>query len=180
MGYPEKKVAAVFCLRQPFASIEDAAAALGAAVEGRDDLYLYCKWADLHCAAEMIEAAIPVLMLRFWQSSFYEIISPEHPPAATGDPITRAFGESCARLGAVAGFIVTNLYHAEWEWIEERLQALASGDLAALDLDRPGLLFLSDEYQRQHGLTLRLEDRDSLSIPGGLLIYAGRGEDRWF
>lgn len=88
------------------------------------------------------------------------------------------FRDACLALGAEVGVFVTHVAQSDVDRIAEDLYRHVLGlDAEALARSSVGLLFL-DERMRA-GFT-SAAGRDTLPSPRGLVLFAGRGEARWY
>jgi hypothetical protein len=144
-----------------------------------------CRWAGMSCQSYLDELPYHQLLeIYFWQSDFLELLSEEDDPIALDAdealPLAQAFKHSCEALSPEVAFLVTHLDQAQRDFILSREWMVLAKEANGLADERFGLLFLNEEvskYWISHPLR---DDRDSLPISSGKLVFAGRGSSRWF
>ena len=144
-----------------------------------------CQWAGMACKAYLDELSYHHLLeIYFWQSDFLELLSEKEEPipldADEALPLAQAFKHSCEALSSEVAFLLTHLDQAKHDFILSREWMVLAKEANGLADERFGLLYLNEEvseYWTSHSLR---DDRDSLPISKGKLVFAGRGSSRWF
>jgi hypothetical protein len=167
-----KNLAAAFVLRttDPLRELLAQAGAADIADDARDESGLvYCTWAGMTCQGYADDG---LLLIFFTQTAFLEML-----PA---DDVAAAFAAACERLRPDAAVLVTHPDQAEVEALRGLRGMLVEADIERVAALRPGLLYVSEKLDDdQHG-TWFANDRDEVPVPHGYLIFAGRGEKRWW
>ena len=137
-----------------------------------------CLWAGLTCRAGVFNLEYHQLfVIYFWQSSFLEMLG----GPSDADSLVAAFRDACEALAPEVAFIVTHLDQADIDWILDREAAVLSKDANLLAGERVGLLYLNEEVSSYWTPNPVRDDRDSVPVASGRMVFAGRGDfSRWF
>jgi hypothetical protein len=147
---------------------------------------VHCEWAGLiDCWAYLHELPYhQLLIIYFRQSGLLRLLPPEDSLVPLEDDptmqIALTFKVACETLLPEVAFIPTHLYDSELKWILDREWMVLAMDATALADERFGLLYLNEEISLNWIHHPLRDDRDSLSINNGLLVFASRGSLRWF
>ncbi len=154
---------------------------------------MHCQWAGLiDCLAFLHERSYhQLLIIRFSQSQFLSLLPPEAdlPPGEDHfvglevDPslsVALTFKQACEALLPEVAFIATHIYDCEYNWVLEREWMVLAKDATALADEGFGLLYLNEEISQNWMNHPQRDDRDSLPVASGRLVFAGRGVMRWF
>jgi hypothetical protein len=189
-----KRLAAVFFISRcgAPANLEEALHLAGASsvvvnAVGSDTPFVEarCEWAGMTCVARM-HALLQhdVLEIRFWQSDFLAHLDERREPVPLevdgALSVALTFREACESLQPTFAFLVTHLSDATTESILSREVLILVNDANALADARLGLLYLGPEIAQQWTPNPVRDDRDSLPVSSGRLVFAGRGWGRWF
>jgi hypothetical protein len=143
-----------------------------------------CTWAGMACKAYLDQLSYHhLLQIYFWQSQFLELLPEEEVVPLNQDPsfsLAQAFKSACEALDPDVAFIATHLDQAQRDFILEQEWIVLAQEANRLADTRFGLLYLNGEvsqYWTSHPLR---DDRDSLPISSGKLVFANRGASRWF
>ncbi len=134
-----------------------------------------CRWGNLHCETwrETLNAH-QVFFLYFLEGEFIDLLLKDN-----GESLAQTFRQSCLALYPEVAYIITRPYQAAPEWSLGLEIPILAADANRLADERFGLLYLNEAIaQNWTGHKIR-DDRDSLPAPGGKLVFAARGEERW-
>lgn len=155
---------------------------------------VYCKWAGLtHCTGYIHELSYHwLLYITFSHSQFLRLLPPEvdeiHPledcfvplEADPTLPIAVTFKHACEALKPEVALIATHVYDGELNWILDREWMVLAKDATALADQHFGLLYLNEDISHNWLHHPLRDDRDSLPVASGQIVFAGRGCWRWF
>jgi hypothetical protein len=126
----------------------------------------------------------------FFRSSFLSLLSDdttdrpvEEDPAVV---LAYAFRDACQRLRPDVAFLVTRPPQADLperdlrEFVREQEYRVLSLDADLLSAEDFGLLYLDEKIARHWTPHPSRDDRDSLPVAGGKLVFRSRGWGRWF
>jgi len=145
----------------------------------------YCSWAGLSCEAHVIERTYHhVLAIYFWISDFLEMMpeGDEEVPLEEDRalPLASAFKRACEALEPEAAFLLTKEWQSDPDYFLARELQVSIKDADALADEPFGMLYLNDDISRYWTPDPRRDDRESLPVPRGRLVFRGRGGERWF
>ena len=104
-------------------------------------------------------------------------------------PLAYTFQDACEKLQAEVAFIDTHAHYGDeaWEnrkgnrdWIIKHYSMLLELDINALADERFGLLYFNEYINQIWDSNPQDEDRDSIPITQGCLVFAGKGSARWY
>lgn len=147
-----------------------------------------CTWAGMTCRAYLANLEeYQVLHMFFFRSILLDLLGdpPEHPEDFPLEKdgalqIALAFQDACVALSPEVGFIAVRRNQGDPDWTLERAWMVLAKDANALADEHFGLLYLNQEISTYWSSNPALDDRDSLPVPSGRLVFAGRGWRRWF
>ncbi len=143
------------------------------------------KWAGLYCEVRVVDAwDLRALAMVFRQRDLLDRVDLDNAVDVERDgaiEIAKAFGDAARTLDVDTALIVTmpqvaeNGFPSTDEYVAAQAEHVLTLDSDRLVRERFGLLYLSENVA--HGI--RPQGRDELPVPGGRLIFAGTGENRW-
>jgi hypothetical protein len=140
------------------------------------------RWAGMTCWPSVERLPYhALLILRFWASDLLALLDEDRDGTVESDGAYRialAFRNACEALHPDIAFVVTHPHQAEREWILGREWMVLARDLDALVDEQLGLLYIAETFSSPE--PSQIEDRDQLPCRTGLLLFAGRGPNRWF
>ena len=93
-------------------------------------------------------------------------------------PQAEAFRDACLALGAEVGVFVTHIAQADIDRMADDFYRYVLGfDAEALARSSVGLLYLDERMREGFAPAAR---RDTLPSPRGLVLFASRGQARWY
>jgi hypothetical protein len=192
MSVEQKRLAGVFFIpRGRDLSIEELLRKAGAedisapSVSSDPSGLLDCKWAGMYCKASLDSLSKhQVLQIYFWQSSFLALLNEESadiPLERDGAlPLALSFRDACEALSPEVAFLVTHQWQANRDVVLSREWKVLTKDANELANERFGLLYLDEDIGQYWTYIPRLDNRDSLPVSKGLLVFAGQGSSRWY
>lgn len=144
-----------------------------------------CHWAGIQCEAELDRLENHYLLnIYFLQSHFFEMIGDKRTPLPLEEDgalgLAYAFRDACENLSPEVAFVAPHTYKAHPESVRKCERMILARDADALADERLGLLYLNDEISQYWTPDKIRDDRDSLPISRGKLVFAGRDWSRWF
>jgi hypothetical protein len=184
MSSPAKRLAAAFYLsldttRRGFPYLLAGASAIQSGSGDTSD----CRWAGLNCEARLIHSAFyGILVISFWQSDFLRLLDSN---AHTTDPdatssIAEAFRKACETLHPAFAFIATHLDQATEQWMVGLESSVLNHEANRLATQGLGMIYFDSEMDDHWTPHPTQEDRDSIPVTQGRLMFAGKGPLHWF
>jgi hypothetical protein len=185
MGVDSKHLAAVFFITEKGArtSLQDLLATAGASQISPPDAVTRmadCVWADWQCKGYVDSRPThQVLHILFWQSDFLEKLDEEDKPLEQDGlhHLITAFQSACDVLAPQTALILTHVWQADIDAVRRLEPVVLSKDVNTLIEEDFGALYLDDQVRQF--VTTTFADRDVIKTRLGLIIFAGKGEDRW-
>jgi hypothetical protein len=188
MSLQPKRLAAVFYL--PLGAIRGDLTELAAETGGSDikqapdaDGVLDFLWAGLSSEARLIRSSFfGILFISFWQSDFLELLESEREESTAGGAliVADAFRKACEVLSPAFAFVATHLDQATEEWVVGLEWSVLNHEANRLATQGLGLVYFSPEMDDHWVPYSSQEDRDSLPISSGRLMFASSGKSGWF
>lgn len=181
--------AAFFVVRDERVTLEELAAQGGvrSATRGTgsefDRAHLDGKWAGLRVRVGLSRLALhDCLRIQLSQYDFLDRRPLDLPAdlALANDPNLQhaeAFRDTCLALSANVGLFVTHPEQSDPDWIEALYSHVLGLDAEALAQSFVGLLYLDERTSEGFQPP---PDRDTLTVPHGLVLFAGQGQARWY
>lgn len=151
----------------------------------KGDWAWYCQWAGMICDAA-IHNQLPLhqlLIIYFSQSRFLKGIPDEDgdlPLEKDGNlQLALTFKNACETLQPEVAYIATHTYNAEFDSIINNAERIETYDADRIAADA-GLLFLDGIIADCLTYPLAHSPQDALPVKSGLLVFSGKGSDRWW
>jgi hypothetical protein len=174
----DARVAAAFFLPAGPESAQQLLAGAGAAdvADGPTEVsrLLSCRWAGTAAQGILDERGTQRLLAIFLlQSSFLETL-----PGGTG--LLAAFTTACEALHPPVAVVVTHPHQADLDALWRLSGAVSEADAARLARERFGLLYVSDAIAAYQDGPWYTADREVEHAADGTLVFADRGDKRWW
>lgn len=144
-----------------------------------------CRWAGMSCKVYLDELPYHQLLeIYFWQLDFLALLPENNASVPLNKdrafPIAQAFKRACEDLAPEVAFLVTHMDQAQRDFILSREWMILAKEANGLADEHFGLLYLNEEVSKYWTPHPSRDDRDSLPISSGKLVFAGRGSSRWW
>lgn len=152
--------------------------------------FLHSRWQLAHGKWDGLDSAwakLDTLEFHYWlqiyflQSSFFAL-RPVESPVLEEDgayPLALTFRAACERLQPEVAFIVTYASGASHEAVMDLYPDVLGMSGIALGRQPLGLLYLDARVAADWPADPEFNDRDSLHMVAGQLVFGGRGWGRW-
>ncbi len=186
--------AAFFMVRdgRPARPLHEWATLAGMVIDGEHTTnpFLHSRWQLAHGKWDGLDSAwakLDTLEFHYWlqiyflQSSFFAL-RPVESPVLEEDgayPLALTFRSACERLQPEVAFIVTYASGASHEAVMDLYPDVLGMSGVALGRQPLGLLYLDARVAQEWLPDPDFNDRDSLPVAEGRLVFGGRGWRRW-
>ena len=146
-----------------------------------------CQWAGMPCQSYTYNELIShqLFIIEFMQSVFlgrgkYSEQEDNLPLEKDGNlELALAFRDACEVLQPEVAYVATHTYYAELEWILKNVQRIESYNAIKI-AGEAGLLYMRGILADCLVDPPPEDAPDTMPVKEGVLIFGGRGSDRWW